>query len=278
MQRLIRTAVPRWTCPVDPRRWTTRMTQLPDVPSAYPPPEISVSDITVSEGDSGIIQAIFSILRSGYLGSISAIGYTTADGSAVQPGDYASQSGTLVFEPNVDSLTVTVDVNGDTLSEADENFFLDLSDPLFAEIIDDQAQCTITNDDPLPGITIDDAALRKATAGLQHSPSQSTWMPPAGRRSALTFLRQMARLSNPAIICPLPEPSLSSLEILRKPSRSTSSEIFWTKLTRLSWWTWRTRLTPRSQTTRRSARSTTTTCQRRSRSQTQPSRKATAGR
>ncbi len=136
-----------------------------DVPSVYPPPEISISDITVSEGDSGIIQAIFSILRSGYLGSISAIGFTTADGSAVQPSDYASQSGTLVFEPNVASLTVTVDVNGDTLSEADENFFLDLGDPLFAEIIDAQAQCTITNDDPQPGITIDDATLSEGDSG-----------------------------------------------------------------------------------------------------------------
>jgi len=141
------------------------MTQQLDVPSVYPPPEISISDITVSEGDSGIIQAIFSILRSGYLGSISAIGFTTADGSAVQPGDYASQSGTLVFEPNVASLTVTVDVNGDTLSEADENFFLDLGDPLFAEIIDAQAQCTITNDDPQPGITIDDATLTEGDSG-----------------------------------------------------------------------------------------------------------------
>jgi hypothetical protein len=151
---------------------------LLDQPGAYPAPEISVSDITISEGDNGIVQAIFSIIRSGYLGSISTIDFATNDGSAVQWEDFASKSGTLVFDPNVGSLTVTVDVNGDTLSEADENFTLDLSDPLFAEIIDDQAICTITNEISCQHYdrTCSPGGRRQRHSGIT---SHCTWRSPA---------------------------------------------------------------------------------------------------
>ena len=45
------------------------------------------------------------------------------------------------------SKTFTVTINGDTASEADETFTVNLSNPVGATIADGQAMGTITNDD-----------------------------------------------------------------------------------------------------------------------------------
>jgi len=59
-------------------------------------------------------------------------------------------SGTLTFDPGETSQTVTVAVVGETLDEPDETFFVNLSSPVNAEIVDGQGVGTIVNDEPLP--------------------------------------------------------------------------------------------------------------------------------
>ena len=41
-------------------------------------------------------------------------------------------------------------VNGDSVHEASEGFFVNLSNPVFADLGDAQGAGTITNDDPAP--------------------------------------------------------------------------------------------------------------------------------
>jgi hypothetical protein len=53
----------------------------------------------------------------------------------------------ISFAPGITSQTVTVVVNGDTLSEANETLFLNLSAPVNAVILDGQGIGTIVNDD-----------------------------------------------------------------------------------------------------------------------------------
>jgi Calx-beta domain len=76
--------------------------------------------------------------------------YQTADGTAAAGSDYVARGGTLTFGPGETSKTVSVTVNGDSAVEGDETFFLDLSSPVNATILDGRGVGTIIDDD-LPG-------------------------------------------------------------------------------------------------------------------------------
>ena len=74
------------------------------------------------------------------------VSYATANGTATAGSDYLAISPTtLTFAPGETSKSVTVSVLGDTLSEGNETFFLDLSAPTNATLADAQGQGTIVN-------------------------------------------------------------------------------------------------------------------------------------
>lgn len=56
----------------------------------------------------------------------------------------------MTFGPADTSETVTILVNGDTIDEADETFFVNLSNPINVSIADGQGRGTITDDDTQP--------------------------------------------------------------------------------------------------------------------------------
>jgi Zn-dependent metalloprotease len=109
-------------------------------------PAITVNDVSVTEGDSGTKLATFTVTRGTGTGS-SSVNYATANGTAVAPGDYAAKSGTLTFASGQTQKTVSVTVNGDTAVEPNERFFLNLSAPTNAVLVDNQGRATIVNDD-----------------------------------------------------------------------------------------------------------------------------------
>jgi hypothetical protein len=81
---------------------------------------ISISDVTISEGNSGTKLATFTVTRTGGTAAFT-VGYATADGTAtVADGDYVAASGTLSFGTNVNTQTFSVAVNGDAKVESDE--------------------------------------------------------------------------------------------------------------------------------------------------------------
>ncbi len=110
-------------------------------------PNLSINDVTLSEGSNGMTNFVFTVSLSKASGQPVTLSYQTGNGSAVKPGDYAGKAGTLTFAPNETSKTITVAVVGDTLSEADETFTVDLSNAAGATISDGQGQGTILNDD-----------------------------------------------------------------------------------------------------------------------------------
>ncbi|MGH7321116.1 MAG: Calx-beta domain-containing protein, partial [Candidatus Rokuibacteriota bacterium] len=78
--------------------------------------------------------------------------YATADGTATAGSDYTAISLTpLTFAPGETSKPVTVLVNGDTSTEPNETFFVNLSSATNATIADSQGLGTITNDDAASG-------------------------------------------------------------------------------------------------------------------------------
>jgi uncharacterized repeat protein (TIGR01451 family) len=108
---------------------------------------LSIDNVSMSEGNSGTKDFVFTVTLSQASGQTVTVDYATADGTATAGSDYQSATGTLVFAPGDLTKTITVQVNGDTANEPDETFFVNLTNGLNATISDTQGLGTITNDD-----------------------------------------------------------------------------------------------------------------------------------
>jgi hypothetical protein len=96
-------------------------------------------------------QALITVKRSGILTAPAQVGYSTSDGSAVQPGDYTAASGTLSFMPGQASTTFTVPIANDgVIGEGAETVNLTLQNPVGAALgTQHTAVLTINDNDPL---------------------------------------------------------------------------------------------------------------------------------
>jgi len=113
---------------------------------------ITVGDITVTEGNAGTSLATFTVNLTPATSQTVNVQYSTADGTATAGSDYVSATGTIIFMPGETSQTVSITLNGDTTIEPDETFFLNLAGSANATILDNQGQGTIANDDADPPI------------------------------------------------------------------------------------------------------------------------------
>jgi hypothetical protein len=84
------------------------------------------------------------------------VDYNTSDGSATEPDDYSSNSGTLQWELlDGEDKTITVQINDDTETENNETFNLTLENPVGAQLGDQStAVVTITDNDSSSGPTL----------------------------------------------------------------------------------------------------------------------------
>jgi subtilisin family serine protease len=117
-------------------------------------PDLSINNVSVTEGNSGTISAVFTVTLSAASGNTVTVNYATADGSATAGSDYLTSGGPLSFAPGEISKTFSVTVNGDTAFEGDETFTATLSGASNANIADASGTGTILNDDAAPPATI----------------------------------------------------------------------------------------------------------------------------
>jgi hypothetical protein len=75
------------------------------------------------------------------------VDYTVTRGLAVAPGDFNGTSGTVTIPTGQSSATIRIPISGDLNVESDENFFVNLLNPVNAVIADAQGQVTIRDDD-----------------------------------------------------------------------------------------------------------------------------------
>jgi uncharacterized protein YhjY with autotransporter beta-barrel domain len=132
-----------------------------------PVPSLSIDDVTVVEGNSGITNAVFTVALGAPSGQTVSVNYATADGTATQPADYTATSGTLTFTPGQTTRTISVPVVGEIVPEASETFFVNLSGATNATLADNQGTGTITNDD-VP-VTVNPATVPDGTVGVVYS-------------------------------------------------------------------------------------------------------------
>jgi uncharacterized delta-60 repeat protein len=123
------------------------------------PPTVAINDITISEGNNGQTQATFTItlsMNSSRNVYINAISY---NGTARSPADYASSGARLIFKPGEVSKTFSVPVTGDLLDEADETFYVVLSEPANTTIVRGRGVGIIKDDDRAPSLAINDVSI-----------------------------------------------------------------------------------------------------------------------
>jgi CSLREA domain-containing protein len=110
-------------------------------------PTVSVSDVSLLEGNQNTTSFNFNVTLSGSTGQTVTVNYQTAGINASAGVDFTSVNGTLTFAPGETSKTVTVPVIGDTTPETNEQFHLNLSAPVNAVLKDGQGVGTIKDDD-----------------------------------------------------------------------------------------------------------------------------------
>ncbi|MDQ3659451.1 MAG: hypothetical protein M3454_00005 [Actinomycetota bacterium] len=131
-------------------------------------PVLSVDNVILGEGDTGNTPATFKFALSSASTTVVSFNYATADGSATQPADYLSTSGTVTFAAGERTKSVDVPVVGDTITEApgSESFTLNLSNVLNATPPSVPPTGTIIDDEGAPAVSISDAAVTEGDSGM----------------------------------------------------------------------------------------------------------------
>ena len=134
---------------------------------ADPLPSVTIQDVVITEGKSGIKNAKFTLALSAPSGRTVSVNYATADGTATAVSDYVAKSGIVTWYAGTQTQTVYVPLVADAIAEPDEVFFLDLSNPVNAVLADDHGAATIINDDPAPVLSIADAKALEGNSGTK---------------------------------------------------------------------------------------------------------------
>ncbi len=129
-------------------------------------PSISINNVTVTEGAT----ANFAVTLSAASTQTVTVVASTANGSAVAPGDFTARSNvTLTFPAGSTSQTFAVTTINDTVAEQAETFNVNLTNAVNATIADNQGVGTISiNDQPVaqnPTLSIANLSQNEGNSG-----------------------------------------------------------------------------------------------------------------
>lgn len=135
------------------------------------PLSLSISDVTLAEGNDGTTNAVFTVTLSAISTQPVTVNYATADDTATAGLDYTAKSGSITIPAGQQTATISIPVKGDLASEPDETFQVNLSGAVGAGIADGEGTGTITNDDAAAGFSVHRTAfpLRSTMNGSSRS-------------------------------------------------------------------------------------------------------------
>ena len=129
-------------------------------------PKLTINDVTVIEKNTTTVDAKFAVKLSAASAVPVTVEFSTAAGSATEGADYQSSQGTITFNPGETSKTITIVTNGDLLCEANEVFFVNLTNSMEAAILDHQGRVTTKNDDKAPSLSIGDVTVLEGNVAV----------------------------------------------------------------------------------------------------------------
>lgn len=156
-------------------------------------PTMTIVGGSVTEGATGTVDLTFTVSLSAAAPAPVTVQWATADGTAttdptaVGGADYVAAKGTLAFDTGDLSKTITVTINGDTVSEADETFAVNLSSPTGATLGAASAKGTITNDDTAPVVSIDSVAVIEGNTGTTSATFTVSLSEPSGQTVSVHY-------------------------------------------------------------------------------------------
>ncbi len=139
-------------------------------------PSIGISDVTVTEGNSGTINAVLTLTLSAASTQVVSANFATASNSATSGSDFTAASGTVSFPIGQTTRTISIPIIGDTATEGDETFFVNLTTPVNATLADTQGVVLIRDDD-----------LNATPVNGTLSPASASNAPNSARLFATTF-------------------------------------------------------------------------------------------
>jgi hypothetical protein len=122
--------------------------------SSASPPSLSIADTSVKENPLATTYASFAVTLSAASDQTVTVHYDTAPGTAKPGIDYVGRHGTLTFLPGQTTRHVRVHILNDQPTGTNEQFFVNLNNPVNATIADSQAVGTIVESGsaaPAPG-------------------------------------------------------------------------------------------------------------------------------
>ena len=130
-------------------------------------PGLSINDVSANEGDSGTTGFTFTVSLNAPApaGGVS-FDIATANGTATAGSDYVARSLVAQTIPaGSQTYSFVVQVNGDTLHELNEDFFVNVTNVSGATLTDGQGRGTIINDDAAPSLSIADINVTEGNSG-----------------------------------------------------------------------------------------------------------------
>ncbi len=130
--------------------------------------ELSINDVTINEAKA---TAQFTLkLNQANVVPVS-VDYTTTNHTATAGTDYiAIAPTTITFAPGETSKTISIQINNDNLDETPtEQFFLKLSNPKNATLIDNTGICTIIDDDEPPTLNFNELTAIEGNTGSKNA-------------------------------------------------------------------------------------------------------------
>ncbi len=112
-----------------------------------PKPGVTMTDASVSEGNSGTVAMTFTVRLSRTGLADVKMWWLTANGTARAATDYRAVSGSLTIPAGETARTITVLVRGDRTREPNETLFVNLRGPSHSDLLDGQGRGVIVNDD-----------------------------------------------------------------------------------------------------------------------------------
>ncbi|HEV2861316.1 MAG TPA: Calx-beta domain-containing protein [Pyrinomonadaceae bacterium] len=112
-----------------------------------PTPTLFIDDVTVTEGDTGTKQISFIVSLPVETDHNVTYQYQAAPGTATMDQDYSHVFGADGIPAGVKRRAITVEVKGDTIPEANETFFVRLSNVQGATVTDGEGVCIIVDND-----------------------------------------------------------------------------------------------------------------------------------
>jgi uncharacterized repeat protein (TIGR01451 family) len=117
-----------------------------------PEPALSIQDITLDEGNTGLTTATLVLTLSEPSGRALTLQVATTGGTATPETDFLSLAQSVAIPGGVTNETVRLLVRGDTLNELDETVQVSILQAPFVQVAKPVGTVTIRNDDPLPSI------------------------------------------------------------------------------------------------------------------------------